>query len=321
MNLYHDELGRFCSRGAMISRKHTLMEDGRYEEADQVDLGLRNADLTKDNPAARKRENIIKQAYRAAVKNGNEESIAALRKEYLSTDEGILELQTEGKHTLAKAHFMRRERLAVKARKDARAQKTPLRLGLDLDNTSGDFTQIMRDHVAAERGMTKEEAIAQLPDPAYYSFAQSGWFKDTTEFLQALRSAEEQGRYRDMKPYENFKKNIKTLVANGDVELHVITAREQEWNADTRAWLRKHKVPFKTITHTESKEDIQHIDAYIDDSDKQLKTLSAHGRTVIAFDNLYNQGIETPYRVKHWDEVPAVIQQIRAKTLETSHQA
>lgn len=310
MNLYHDERGRFCSRNAMVSRKYALMDAGKYELAEQVDLGLRNADLAADSPLTRKREKKIKKAYAEAVKSGDEQAIISLRKAYYLTDEGIVELQREGRHALAKAAFMRRETLVMADKKEARAQKKPLRLALDLDNTSGDFTDAFREREAAKRGIPLVSAKKHLPDPPHYCFAESGWFNSKTEFIAALRELEKAGGYRKMRAYEGFKRNIQKMVADGDVEVYVVTAREQEWNDDTRAWLRQARVPFKSITHTDDKEKVEGIDVYIDDSDKQIKTLSAHGRTVIAFDNLYNKDINAKYRVSHWDEVPAVIRQI-----------
>ena len=52
------------------------------------------------------------------------------------------------------------------------------------------------------------------------------------------------------------------------------------------------------------------MDVYIDDSDKQLKTLQAHGKTVIAFDNITNDHVPTPHRVRSWKEVPSIIKVI-----------
>jgi 5'(3')-deoxyribonucleotidase len=112
-----------------------------------------------------------------------------------------------------------------------------------------------------------------------------------------------------MVAFKDMSRTLRTLVSNREVEVHVVTARESAWNADTRYWLRKNRVPFRSITHTESKEETD-MDVYIDDSDKQLKTLQAHGKTVIAFHNTINKDIETHHRVRAWSEVPSVIKVI-----------
>jgi 5'(3')-deoxyribonucleotidase len=228
---------------------------------------------------------------------------------YLTTPEGVQELRNKGKHELADKYEARRNRLERKAAKEALKNKVPIRLGLDVDETSGGFIDALRNSVAAQRGMTPEEAKAALPFPQHYSLVESGWFKDVTHFLDEFHEAERQGVYRKMAAFKDMSRTLRTLVANREVEVHVVTARESAWNDDTRFWLRKNRVPFLSITHTESKEKTN-MDVYIDDSDKQLKTLEAHGKTVIAFDNATNDHVQTKHRVRGWKEVPSVLKVI-----------
>lgn len=236
-------------------------------------------------------------------------STKELRVAYLTTPEGIQELRNKGKHELADKYEARRKRLEAEAAKEAAKAKTPLRLAVDLDETSGGFIDALRESVATQRGMTLEEAKAALPFPEHYSLVESGWFKDTNHFLEEFHEAERQGVYRRMEAFKDMSKTLRTLVSNREVEVHVVTARTSEWNEDTRFWLRKNRVPFSSITHTEAKEETN-MDVYIDDSDKQLNTLQSHGKTVIAFDNLTNDHIKTPHRVRAWQEVPSVIKVI-----------
>lgn len=232
---------------------------------------------------------------------------------YLTTPEGIQELRDKGKHELADKYDSRRQRLEQEAMKKLLQGKTPIRLALDIDETSGGFIDSLRDTVARNRGLTPEEAKEAFPVPTHYSLVQSGWFKDINQFLEEFHEAERQGVYRKMKAFKDMGQTLRTLVSNREVEVHVVTARESAWNEDTRYWLRKHRVPFVSITHTESKEKVENIDVYIDDSDKQLKTLQEHGKTVIAFDNPYNKHVEAPHRVKAWAEVPSILKLITEK--------
>lgn len=228
---------------------------------------------------------------------------------YLTTPEGIQELRDKGKHHLADKYEARRKRLEEQAAKEALKNKTPIRLGLDVDETSGGFVDALRESVAAQRGLTPEQAKEVLPVPEHYSFVDSGWFNDLPHFMKEFREAERQGIYRKMKAFKDMSRTLRTLVANREVEVHVVTAREADWNEDTRYWLRKNRVPFLSITHTESKEKTD-MDVYIDDSDKQLMTLQAHGKTVIAFHNTINKDIEAHHRVRSWSEVPSVLKVI-----------
>lgn len=226
---------------------------------------------------------------------------------YLTSAEGIQELREKGKHDVADKFEARKKRLERQAELEAIKAKIPLRLALDLDETSGGFIDSLRVSVASQRGIRLEEAEKLLPFPQHYSLVDSGWFSDTNHFLEEFHEAERQGVYRKMKAFEGMSKTLRTLVANRDVEVHVVTARTVQWNDDTRYWLRKNRVPMKTITHTEAKEEVPNIDVYLDDSDKQLKTLQAHGKTVIAFDNLTNAHVPAPHRVRAWKEVPSVL--------------
>lgn len=179
----------------------------------------------------------------------------------------------------------------------------PLRIGLDLDNTTGDFTEGLRQYVAKQRNINPSD----LPTPQTYDYVEAGWFDTPEEFYKTFQEAETQGLYKTLAPHTDAPKTIRRLVASGEVEIHIVTARKPEWNEHTRQWLKKHRIPYHSLTHTEDKETVKNVDVFIDDSDKQIETLSAHGRTIIAYDNPYNQHIETKYRVRSWSEIEAVI--------------
>lgn len=250
--------------------------------------------------------------YQKALEVGDPEQIRKARIDYYTSPAGIKHLQETGKTELAEKYKQRRKTLIQRGKRADNLKKTPLRLGLDLDETTGGFIDQLRNEVAVQKGLTPEQAAELMPTPEHYSLVQSGWFADVQDFMKHFKQAEKDGVYLRMQAFAHSRKTLMKMVENRDVEVHVITAREIEWNNDTRTWLRKKRYPIKTITHTESKEDTEGIDVYIDDSDKQITTLQSHGKTVIAYDNKYNESIPAAYRVKNWTEVPAVIKQIRS---------
>tara|TARA_B100001146_G_scaffold220394_1_gene229042 strand:+ start:228 stop:1046 length:819 start_codon:yes stop_codon:yes gene_type:complete len=252
-----------------------------------------------------------KERYQKALQSGDPARIKAARIAYHTTPAGIKELEENGRTELADRYRKRRAALIQKAQAQELANKKPLRLGLDLDETSAEFIIELRKDIARRKGLTEEEAAKLMPVPQHYSLVKSGWFKTVPEFLKAFNEAEENGIYLTMAAKKRSGHTLRKLVANKDVELHVVTAREQKWNEHTREWLRKRRYPIRSITHTERKEEQTHLDVFLDDSDQQILTLSNHGRTVIAFENHWNSHLPSEYRVKSWEELPAVIKNIR----------
>jgi uncharacterized HAD superfamily protein len=252
-----------------------------------------------------------------ALKTGDKTKIRTAQIAYNTTRPGIQELRDAGKNVLADKYQARRDRMIAASRQTVLRNKTPLRLGLDLDNTSGDFTGGLRAEIAAQKGLTPEQALQLMPEPTHYSFVQSGWFNNLDEFLTDFHAAEEQGVYTKMKPFPGFAETVRKLVADREVEIHVVTARHNRWENETRTWLKKHRIPFTTLTHTEDKENIKNIDVYLDDSDKQITTLQANGKKVIAFENPYNAAIPAQYRVKSWAKVPAAIKLFKQDSMKT----
>lgn len=263
------------------------------------------------NCSRRTNENALRESWQKAIQSSTPEEIKTARRAYLMTESGVNELRAAGKDKLANAYAQRRRTKFMRDRKAALSKKQPITLALDLDQTTGDFIGGFRDYLAKEEGLTPEQALAKYPEPKQYNLVKAGWFKNTDEFLNRFHAAEKNGLYRNLKAFNGAQKTLMNLVNNKDVKVVVVTARAQKWNADTKAWLKTHRIPATRIIHTEDKEKVQNIDVYIDDSDKQLKTLSSHGRTVIAFHNLYNEHVNVQNRVKKWSQVPAVLKRMK----------
>lgn len=241
--------------------------------------------------------------YEKAIVSGNEQDIKKAKVEYYTSPEGIAKLRNEGRNDLAEKFAKRRERKVLDAQRAERIANK-ITLALDLDNTSMKFTNAFRNHLAKKYGLTKEQAREKYPDPKDYSFVVSGWFKDTIEFLSEFNEAERKGLYTNMKMLPGAKKTIRTLQQKG-YTIKVITARTEDYNADTKTALRRYRLPYSSIVHTESKEE-HHADLFFDDAPKQITTLTAHGKKVIAFKASYNDGMKGVGRVNDWSEVEKI---------------
>lgn len=243
--------------------------------------------------------NHARLALQKAVASGDEQRIRKAKHNWYLSPAGLAELQVKNPE-LAEKYATRRTELIDMASR-------PLRVGLDLDNTSGDFTDGLRQHVSKATG----KPTGHYQEPEHYSLVESGWFKDKEEFLSHFRAAEQAGMYRTIRPFARLQENLKTLIAEG-AEIHIVSARGAEWEADTKAWLAEHGVPYHSLTFTNDKEKLTNIDVYLDDADYQVAKLNAHEKQVLVFDQAYNRdvGDHLP-RVHHWDNVPSSIRQIK----------
>lgn len=241
--------------------------------------------------------------YEKAIVSGNEQAIKKAKIEYYTSPEGISKLRKEGRDDLAEKFQDRRSRKIAEAERAERIANK-ITLALDLDNTSMKFTNAFRNHLAKKYSLTKEQALEKYPDPKDYSFVVSGWFKDTNEFLSEFNEAERAGLYTRMKMFPGAKKTIRTLQQKG-YTIKVITARTADYNADTKTALRRYRLPYSSIVHTEAKEE-HHADLFFDDAPKQITTLTQHGKKVVAFRAGYNTELKGAGRVNDWSEVERI---------------
>lgn len=288
-NPYHDERGRFCSARRQQAAIFIAQQSGNEEVTTEL--------ITSFNKARR-------EALERAKESGNAAAIKKAKMDYMKSPEGIALLRESGRNELA--NKMER-RVADENTATLRAERSrkPLRVGLDLDNTTGDFTGGMRAYSASLEGMSRKEASKAYPEPDTYDFG--NWYSKE-EFLERFHAAEEVGLYRSMEAMPGARRVLQNLAADG-VEIHVVTARPARWNADTLHWLKKNRIPYASVTHTEDKAALD-LDVYIDDSDSQLAHLAERSKTTIAMHALYNQDAPATHRVRAWDEVPAIIEQL-----------
>lgn len=245
-----------------------------------------------------------KQQYDKAVLTGTDQQIRNARINYLTSPEGIKSLREAGKHDVAERFATRRQKMIEKAQRMERLQKQ-ITVALDLDNTTADFTGGFRDSLAKKYNLTPQEAMERYPKPIDYSFVKSGWFKSNEEFLSEFHDAEKRGLYLNLKIYPGARKTMRSLQEKG-YTLRVVTARTQDYNADTKTALRRYRMPYRSLVHTEAKETEQaHL--FVDDAPKQITTLTKHGKKVIAFKASYNAGMKGVGAVKDWSEMEKAV--------------
>lgn len=179
-------------------------------------------------------------------------------------------------------------------------------IGLDLDQTTGDFVGSFREFLQKKYSLTYEEAMKKYPDPKNYSFYESGWFNNKNEFLRDFHEAEESGIYLRMEPMENAKKVLKRLPKD-EYEISIITARNSRWNDDSLKWLENHQIPFTNFVNSSIKYDVPEIDIYIDDSNSNYVNLSKHKKTTILYTASYNLDIPAELRANNWKDIQKIL--------------
>lgn len=187
-------------------------------------------------------------------------------------------------------------------------------LGTDLDETSGGFVPAFREALAKKYGLTEEEALARYPEPEIYNLAEAGWFKDREEFMAEFKEAEKNGLYNNLRPMENLASTMKTLVAEDKVAIHVVTARDKEFNKDTLAWLQAHRIPVISVQHNDNKPSVEGMHAFIDDAPYQIEGLTKAGRKVIIFEQKTNTSL-SGHRVRNWEQVPSIIRVLKKESV------
>lgn len=253
-----------------------------------------------------------RKALDEALAEGDKAAIKKAREAYLLTPDGIKELRAAGKGELAERYLRKRKEL-IRASKLVQAMQPKIKVAIDLDNTTGDFTDGFRQFIRGAYNLTDEEVSTRLADPTNYEYDISGWFPDRPEFRKVFHEAEAAGLYGKMELYKGVGDALQQLVKDGKVEIHVVTARDKAWQAETLNWLRSKNLPIVSATHTEAKE-LTDMDIYIDDAPHQLENLRAHGKLVIAYNQLYNTNLDPSIpRVRSWDEIPAAVRILSRK--------
>lgn len=229
-----------------------------------------------------------KNRYLAAKTSGSEKEVAAATKALVSTPEGLSTYRY----------------LQTQALSETLGRKPTL--GLDLDGTTGDFTDGLRTYMAQGLQLPKDKWLSFFPEPDEYAMWQgkNAWYKDKDDFFSNFQKAEKDGIYQQMRVFDNAKEVLTELRAYG-FDVKVITARGAEFNSDTQKWISTHCLPLAQILNPgNEKHTVPNIDLYMDDSPYVINTLLEHQKKVVVMDQLYNAhnvaDTDNSKRVKGW---------------------
>jgi uncharacterized HAD superfamily protein len=233
-----------------------------------------------------------KNAFVAARKSGDEEALKAASNTLLSSQEGRSALNYIVAQDL-------RDKLG----------RAPT-IGLDLDGTSGSFTDGLRWHMATKEPIRipKKEWAQRFPDPDRYDYHEgtNPWFTSREDFVTHFKEAEKRGVYKQIPIYPNASKTLNEL-KNLGFKIKVVTARNADFNADTSAWLKKNAIPYTGLYNPgHAKEQVKGIDVYMDDAPVVINRLLSHQKKVVVMTQRYNQdGLdesENSRRVQDWQD-------------------
>lgn len=191
-------------------------------------------------------------------------------------------------------------------------------LGLDLDDTSFQYTEALKAFIIKEetdgffKGMTPDEIQSHFPDlAAYDNFTWSVINGSRDKFVYYHKKAVDEGLFRNLAAYENCSKMLWDLVDNHDVEVYVITKRfvvkgqHARVLTDTAFCLDNNDIPYHDIMFVRKKVDV-FADVYLDDSPHNVLNLREAGRNVITYGQSYNKDLPGP-RVDNWVDAHAEI--------------
>lgn len=183
-------------------------------------------------------------------------------------------------------------------------------IGVDIDGTSGYYTEALRKSVAGQLAIVEAEHLTTMPDPTDYGF--STWELIAGQFREYHGRAVEEGIYYDMEVFPGVSEALHRLSDEGH-RIIFITSRfvnpgqHARVVSDTVAWLDKHDLPYDDILFLRDKH-LFTADVFIDDAPDKVTNLQNAGHNVIIFDAPYNQHLEGP-RVDNWEDAYALLQE------------
>lgn len=192
-----------------------------------------------------------------------------------------------------------------------------LTLAIDLDNTSCEYTHGFRYKVGKQQGINPAQFSKHFPEVYDYAMWKNGWTGLTTqqEYYDRHAEAVEDGLFEDLVPYEGVAETLWEFHEQGHHN-RIVTARflkpgdRYKVMETTSKFLDKRDFPVDDIAFTAAKVDIM-ADVYIDDSPGNIAALTAAGRTVIIYNQKYNEGLEG-LRAYNWNDVRRLVNKIAA---------
>lgn len=182
-----------------------------------------------------------------------------------------------------------------------------MRLGIDIDDVL--FPWFDKAHAACERaGITNGITPSQWSCYLDYGVTLEDW-------LAVMEIATLDGTLYTGEPYPGAIEALHSLKDAGHT-LHIVTARGFFAHGDlirrhTVEWLRANDVPHDSLTFSKDKTFIR-VDAFVDDSWKNVSDLVAAGIPTWMVDAPHNKTTEYPHRVASVSEFASIILSMEA---------
>ena len=180
-------------------------------------------------------------------------------------------------------------------------------IAIDLDNTFADYTAAFKDCL----DQLGYHDYVDAPDPADYSFACDGWFRDEHTFPPLHRRAVELGLYLRERPYEGASDAVCGLARTHRIMF--ATSRGDD-GVDTTRWMRVYGFDAAGygLRHVADKTGLD-ADLTVEDNPATLDRLMDLGMRVLVRRHAYN--LPQCERAEHaglgfafddWTQVPAL---------------
>lgn len=180
-------------------------------------------------------------------------------------------------------------------------------LGIDLDNVTADYTNLLRNYMHREHGWLMED----MPEPTDYSWIESeGWnFQTIGQYLDIHNTMVRHGGFLEVELVNGAKETIDKLYNLDNISIDIITHRilgsdpqdKLQAVSDTCRWIFNKGIKHDNIAFYSDKKRVV-VDCLIDDSPHNITSVRDNGGYVIVFDQPYNQHLDGP-RAHNWDEV------------------
>lgn len=256
-----------------MSRKILYIGNGKWCWTEQCSVHAREITLLKD--------------YLTALETGDTKRSTALAGELARTEPGLAALRYQHVQELTQT-----------------LGRAPT-VGLDLDNTSVDFTNSLREYTGTVLKVDKKQWLEVFPDPEEYRMWQgdNAWFPDSATFQISFQRAEMEGMYTSVKLYPQVTETLQVLKDYG-INIKVVTARSQVFSEETLKYIRKKKLPgIEEVLHTgEEKDRIPDIDVYVEDAPIVIERLDKADKNVIIRTQAYNKGIPSKDNIERFDD-------------------
>lgn len=183
-------------------------------------------------------------------------------------------------------------------------------IGIDIDGVITDETHINENiwHNALCNYLGYE--IPRVKDSYYFDEAYDLPGEIIIDFLEKNIA----NIYAEVKLAAGARETI-TYLYNNEFEIHLITAREPEFEKITRKWLENHQIPYTSLSHDENKAPLaleKGISLFLEDNACNSEALASYNIPVILFDKFHNRHLKENSiikRVNNWTEAKKLIQE------------